>query len=137
MILRSADDTSGDAGSAVVDYILVATLLIFVFLGVVQVALVLHARNVLVANAAEGARAAAVRGASVGDGEQACAELVRHALSQALETGPKPCEGSVLAASGGEPPLIEMHVRATLPLTFVPLGKIRLDVTARAIQEPR
>ena len=51
-------------------------LLVFVLLGVAQVALVLHARNVLVADAAEGARTAAVRGGSLARGEQACARLV-------------------------------------------------------------
>jgi hypothetical protein len=30
-----------------------------------------------------------------------------------------------------------MNVRATLPLTFIPLGKVHLDVAARAVEEPR
>lgn len=126
-----------DCGAAVVEYTLVSTLLIFVFLGVIQVALVLHARNVLVANAAEGARAAAVRGASISDGERACAALVRAVLSPARHPAGGPCHGERVPASVGRPPLIRMHVAATLPLTFVPLGKVHLDIAARAIEEPR
>jgi Flp pilus assembly protein TadG len=126
-------DVDADSGSAVVEYTLVSTLLVFVFLGVVQVALVLHARNVLVADAAEGARAAAVRDATIGDGEQECVRLVRQALSNAVANT---CNGEEIAGSGGEPPLVSMHIRAAMPLTFVPLGKVHLDVSARAIREP-
>ncbi|HEV7208774.1 MAG TPA: TadE/TadG family type IV pilus assembly protein [Mycobacteriales bacterium] len=136
---RSVADT-GDRGSAVTEYVLVATLLVLVFLGVVQVALVLHARNVLVADAAEGARTAATRGATLGDGERACAGLVGSALSGAVSppAGPGgPCVARYLAGSAGRPPLVSMRARVTLPLTFVPLGRVQLDVSARAVQEPR
>ncbi len=131
---------STDRGSAVTEYVLVATLLVLVFLGVVQVALVLHARNVLVADAAEGARTAATRGATLGDGERACAGLVGTALSGAVSTpagAAGRCVAAYVAGSSGRPPLVSMRARATLPLTFVPLGQVHLDVTARAVQEPR
>jgi Flp pilus assembly protein TadG len=49
----------GDDGSAVVDFVLVMVVLVPLFLGVLQVALVLHVRNTLTAAAAEGARLAA------------------------------------------------------------------------------
>ena len=45
-----------DAGAAVVEFVLVGGLLLLLVLGVVQLALVLHTRNVLSADAAEGAR---------------------------------------------------------------------------------
>jgi len=126
-----------DGGSAVVEFVLVAVLLIPLFLGVVQVGLVLHARNVLVADAAEGARAAAVRGARLQDGERLCARLVREALSGAIDTGTQPCRATVVAGSAGQPPLVRMDVHATLPLTFIPLGTVHLDVAARAVREPQ
>ncbi len=123
-----------DSGAAIVEYTLVATLLIFVFLGIAQVALVLHARNVLVADAAEGARAAAVRGAGLDDGEQVCADSIRHSLSSAAAAG-SPCSAALDDEHGAQ--LVDMRAQVTLPLTFVPLGKIHLDVRARALREPQ
>lgn len=137
MIRRLAAGESTERGSAVVEYTLVGTLLIFVFLGVVQVGLILHARNVLVANAAEGARAAAVRDGTLASGEQECADLVHQALSRAVATGTRPCQGTRVPGNGAEPPLVRMNIDATLPLTFVPLGKVHLKVSARAVQEPQ
>lgn len=125
-------------GSAVVEYVLVSTLLVLIFLGVGQVALVLHARNVLVAEAAEGARTAATRGATPADGERFCDEEVGHALSAALSSGADgPCRATLVSGDGVHPPLVRMRVRTTLPLTFIPLGTVSLDVTARAVLEPR
>jgi Flp pilus assembly protein TadG len=48
-----------DRGSAVVDFVLVLVVLVPLFLGILQVALVLHVRNTLTSAAAEGARYAA------------------------------------------------------------------------------
>jgi Flp pilus assembly protein TadG len=49
----------GEQGSAVVDFVLVLVVLVPLFLGILQVALVLHVRNTLTSAAAEGARYAA------------------------------------------------------------------------------
>lgn len=48
-----------DRGSAVVDFVLVLVVLVPLFLGILQVALVLHVRNTLTSAASEGARYAA------------------------------------------------------------------------------
>lgn len=48
-----------EAGSAVVDFVLVLVVLVPLFLGILQVALVLHVRNTLTSAASEGARYAA------------------------------------------------------------------------------
>ncbi|WP_277050321.1 TadE/TadG family type IV pilus assembly protein, partial [Ruania albidiflava] len=45
-----------ESGSALVDFLLVAVLVTVLVLGVVQLALVLHVRTVLIDSAAEGAR---------------------------------------------------------------------------------
>lgn len=124
-----ADDR--ERGAAVVEYVLVSILLIIVFLSVVQVALVIHTRNVLVADAAEGARTAALRDSGLAAGERTCTDLVRHAVGGVVEA---PCSGSY---EGLLPPLVRMRVSATVPLTFVPFGHVRLDVSARALREPQ
>ena len=51
---------SDERGSAIVDFLLVSLLVTVLMLGVVQLALTLHVRNVLIDSAAEGARYAAV-----------------------------------------------------------------------------
>lgn len=48
-----------ERGSAVVDFVLVLLVLVPLFLGILQVALVLHVRNTLTSAASEGARYAA------------------------------------------------------------------------------
>ena len=50
---------SSERGSAVVDFVLVLVVLVPLFLGILQVALVLHVRNTLTSAASEGARYAA------------------------------------------------------------------------------
>jgi Flp pilus assembly protein TadG len=50
---------SRERGAAVVDFVLVLVVLVPVFLGILQVALVLFVRNTLTAAASEGARYAA------------------------------------------------------------------------------
>jgi hypothetical protein len=124
----TADDR--ERGAAVVEYVLVSILLIIVFLAVVQIALVIHTRNVLVADAAEGARTAALRDSGLPAGERACTDLVRHAVGGVVQT---PCAGSY---EGVVPPLVRMRISATVPLTFVPFGHVHLDVSARALREP-
>src|ERR687889_941518 len=49
----------GERGAAVVDFVLVLVVVVPLFLGILQVALVLHVRNTLIAAASEGARYAA------------------------------------------------------------------------------
>ncbi|MGH3744655.1 MAG: TadE family protein [Mycobacteriales bacterium] len=124
----AADDR--ECGAAVVEYVLVSILLVIVFLAVVQIALVIHTRDVLVADAAEGARTAALRDSGLSAGERACTELVRHAVGGVAQA---PCSGSY---EGLAPRLVRMRVSASVPLLFVPGGHVRLDVSARALREP-
>ena len=136
--LRQRADRLGppDDGSAVVEYVLVSTLLLIIIFAVIQIGLLLHARNVLTADAAEGARAAAVRGASVDDGERTCADLVRTSLSSQVLGAGEPCRGSTVAASDDGPALVRMEADATVGLAFVPGGQVHLHAVARAVREP-
>ncbi len=131
--MRPGRRPGAEDGAAVVEYVLVSVLLILVFLGIAQVALLVHARDVLVADAAEGARAAALRDSSLGAGEQDCALLVRQTLSALVTAGQAPCRADY---ETGVPQLVRMRAQATVPLTLVPFGHVHLDVSARAVQEP-
>ena len=57
-----------ERGAAVVDFVLVLVVLVPVFLGILQVALVLFVRNTLAAAASEGARYAATLDRDPADG---------------------------------------------------------------------
>lgn len=76
-----------DAGSAVVDFVLTSTLLLFVFLAVFQLGLALHVRNTLVSCASEGARYGAREGASPAQGGQRARELIDASLSERYSEG--------------------------------------------------
>ena len=81
-----------------VEFVLVAALLAVVFLGIVQVGIVLHIRNVLTANAAEGARFAASLGTDPSAGGSRSAELNSQTLSADV-AGRVPCRGSARRAA--------------------------------------
>ena len=60
--LRRHGWLTGDTGSAIVDFALVGALVTVLFVGVLQLTIVLHVRNTLVDTAAEGARYGALGG---------------------------------------------------------------------------
>lgn len=71
-----------EAGAATVDFALVSVLVVALALGVVQLALGLHVRNVLTDAAGEGARRAALAGGSEQEGQARVRALVSQALSE-------------------------------------------------------
>jgi hypothetical protein len=123
----------GDVGSSVVEFTLVSVLLVGLFLGIMQVAVVLHTRNVLVSAAQEGARYAANADRTPDDG----ALRTRQAIADALGTGvrdrmtvtPLPADLSVPV------PVVGMQVSGPLPVFFLPAGPLRLTVRGHALEE--
>lgn len=69
-------------GGAIVEAVGGMLLLVLLALGIVQVALVLYARNVMIASAHEGARAAVERGADPRDAGAVAAGVVRAATGR-------------------------------------------------------
>lgn len=125
--------TSGaDAGSAIVEFILVGTLLLFVILGVIQVGLVLHVRNTLAADAAEGARHAANLGVPAAEGGIRAQQLIAESLPGRSDTV---CTGEDEEGPGGIP-LVRVTCTVVVPLSLVPLGDgVTLRVTGHAVKE--
>ena len=121
-----------DTGAAVVDFVLVGTLLLFVSFGVIQVGLVLHARNVLASDAAEGARHAASLAVPVSSGATIAEDLARHSVPGAGKG--LTCTSREAQGAGGLA-LAEVTCVADLHLAFVPMGSIHLSVTGRSIKE--
>ena len=111
---------------------LVGSLLTFLFLGLLQVGLALHFRNVLVASASEGARYAANADRAPADGEQQARRLVADSLSSTVAdrlsyTGVQRTDGGVS--------VVEVTIRGPLPLVFLPTGPITVTARGHALDE--
>jgi hypothetical protein len=121
---------SSESGAAVVEFTLVSVVLVGLFLAIVQVGLVLHIRNTLVACAAEGARYAANADRDLSDGEARAVALIGESLSDRYGQAVT----SRYVTTGGVQ-LVEIEVTTTLPL-FGLLGVDRgLSVTGHAVEE--
>ncbi len=118
---------TGQAGSAVVEFALVAPIALMVTLALVQLTLYLYQRNAIITAVAEGARVAAASGRGPADGRQAACTLVR-------QTTGDPCQRiTVRAVQQGD--AIVLTARGTLPRGVPGLPAPTLDLTARMSDE--
>ena len=130
---RSADRTGrhDEGGSAVVDFVLVLVVVLPLFLGICQVALVLHVRNTLTSAASEGARYAATADRGPADGAARTRSQITGALAARFARDVVAHPATVRGAPG-----VEVRVVAEVP----PLGlwgpNVRLVSTGHAVEEP-
>lgn len=116
-------------GSAAVEFVLVAPLVLVIFLAIVQVALAAHVRSTLIASAAEGARAGAELGAPPGAAEN----RTRAAMATSIADGVIE-DIKVSQRSEGGVGVVAVEISARLPL-FGLYGPASLSVTGRALKE--
>jgi Flp pilus assembly protein TadG len=121
-----------DAGASVVEFVLVGMLLLFVAFGVLQVGLVLHARNVLAADAAEGARHAASLAVPVDSGAAVATNLARRSVP-GLAPGLNCTARQTTGADGLA--IAKVTCDARLRLAFLPVGDVHVSVTGRSLKE--
>ena len=119
-----------ESGAAVVDFVLVLVVLVPLFLGVLQVGLVLHVRNTLTAAASEGARYAATADRTPAQG----AARTRAQISDVLAARfAREVTGREVLLDGV--PAVRVDVEAEVP----PLGlwgpAVSLDVSGHAVEE--
>lgn len=124
-----------DRGSGPVDFVLIGSLVTFLFLAIVQLGVDYHVRNVLAACVAEGARYGA--NADVADpnaGASKANELIRESLGASYATA---TAASQQGAVDGVP-LVTVTVHARMPLLawFLPFGP-SVGATGHAVLEPR
>ena len=120
-----------DRGSSVVEFVMIATLLVFLLFAVLQIALYSYVRSVVASAAQDGAR----YGANEGIGPLGGAQRAQTLMTQRIATGERyNCAGSpgIDAASGLRTTTIRCSgdFRAVL-LPF----RVRIDVAASALQE--
>lgn len=127
--MLAARDRSG-RGSAVVDFVLVLVVLIPLFLGIIQVALVLHVRNTLTSAASEGARYAATVDRPLDSGVARTRQQIAGAIAARFASDVTAHATDVGGASG-----VQVDVVAVVP----PLGLwgpgVTLSVSGHAIDE--
>lgn len=124
----------GDRGSAVVEFSLVSVLLLTLLLGIAQVAVYLHIRNVVTASAAEGARWAANADVPTAEGGPRAQELLGRALGSGT-AGRLSCVAEEQAGAGGAT-LVRVRCAGAVPVFFAPLGDLLpVDVEAWALEE--
>lgn len=124
-----------DRGSAVVEFVLVAPLVVLLAVVVVQAALVLHVRSVLISAAAEGARAGALAGADTAAGARRAIDLAERSVGASVVTGATSSRTRV-----GGLPAVEVRIEAAVPVVG-PIGTVAMSVAGHALvesaQDPR
>jgi Flp pilus assembly protein TadG len=117
-------------GAAVVDFVLVLVLLVPVFLGILQVALVLFVRNTLTAAAAEGARYAATLDRDPADGAARTRSQISGVLAGRYAEGVTAREVTIDGA-----PAIEVTVHVVVPALGLGGPAVAMDVSGHAVEE--
>ena len=117
-------------GSAVVDFVLVLVVLIPLFLGILQVGLVLLVRNTLANAAAEGARYAASLDRDLAAGEQRTRDQVEGAISGRFA---RDVDARMVSLDGR--PTVEVVVRARVPALGLGGLGVDLEVVGHAVEE--
>jgi Flp pilus assembly protein TadG len=125
-----------DRGAAVVEFVLVSIPLLFLLLVVLQVAVYLHVRNVLVASAAEGARYGGNADRVSGEAGPFAEQVLSRGLSVRAAAGIRCAAGEEPGAAGTV--LVAVRCRGTVPTLLSVVGDLLpVDATARAIKEGR
>jgi hypothetical protein len=123
-----------ERGSAVVDFVLVGVLVVTLLLGVLQVAVYVHVRNVAVASAQEGARYAANADVPAEAGAARAVEVIARATSSRTAAGLSCTSAEEVEGSGLR--LVVVRCSGAVPSLLAALGELLpLSATGRAVEE--
>ncbi|NQU37541.1 MAG: pilus assembly protein [Actinobacteria bacterium] len=126
---RASQAHTRDRGSAVVEFVLVAPLVLFLFAAIAQISFVSYVRSTLIACAAEGARAGALADADSTTAKRrtrvALGDSVVSGLVRSIDVSPERKNGIDTVA---------VTVTAKLPLVGL-LGPTKLRVTGHSLAE--
>jgi Flp pilus assembly protein TadG len=124
-----------DRGAAVVDFVFLSALLVFLLFAVLQVAIYFYARNVAAASAADAARYAAAEGVLPQAGAARAAALLRAGLDDADASAIHCTSRADLDAATGLA-LTTVHCRGNIRLLFSPLrAPLTIDVSSSVLRE--
>jgi len=124
----------GEDGAAVVEFVLVSALVMGLLLAVLQVAVYVHARNVVAASAQEGARYAANADVDSSAGAARTLDIVRRSLGGSTADGLR-CDSTEELDQTGLV-LVVVQCTGAVPALFGALGELLpVNATGRAIKE--
>ncbi|WP_373461626.1 TadE/TadG family type IV pilus assembly protein [Pseudarthrobacter sp. W1I19] len=121
----------GERGSAVVDFVLVGSLLTLFFLAIIQLTLVLHVRNTLIDAAASGARYGTLADRGAGDAEERTRTLIQAALNAGFAE-----QISTRQVTYQGLRTLEVTVRAPMPVIGLIGPRDMLEVNGHAAMQP-
>lgn len=123
---------SSQMGSAVVDFVLVGSLLALLFMAIIQLTLVLHVRNILTDAASSGARYGALADRGPRDAQERTVQLINSALNSDFSTDVR-AQTAILG--GGA--TIEVTVWAPLPVIGLVGPRAIFEISGRAAVQAR
>jgi Flp pilus assembly protein TadG len=124
----------GERGSAVVEFVMVSTLIVALLLAVLQVAVYVHVRNVVTASAQAGARYAANADVDSAAGAGRTVEVVARTTSVRTAQGLACTSAEEVDASGLT--LVVVRCSGAVPSLLAVLGDLLpLEVTGRAVKD--
>ncbi len=119
-----------EGGSAIAEFVMVATLVLVLSVGALQLALLLYARNVAMSSASEGARRAARADATPQDGVDRATALLEDSLKQGYADS---VTATVTTQNGLK--IVEVTITAPLPVLGLLGPSGSMVVTGRSIME--
>jgi len=124
----------GEAGAAVVEFVMISALVMGLLLAVLQVAVYVHVRNVVAASAQEGARYAANADVDSAAGAARTLDIVRNSLGGSTADGLVCGSAEELDSSGLV--LVVVECTGAVPALFGAMGDLLpVNATGRAIKE--
>ncbi|VXB55198.1 TadE-like family protein [Arthrobacter sp. 9AX] len=128
---REAGVEPVERGSAVVDFVLVGSLLTLFFLAIIQLTLVLHIRNTLIDAAASGARYGTLADRGAADAEERTRSLIQKALNPGFAEHVSTSEVNYQGLR-----TLEVTVRAPMPVIGLIGPRDLLEVKGHAAVQP-
>ncbi|SMX98150.1 TadE-like protein [Brevibacterium iodinum ATCC 49514] len=107
----SAAGERSDAGSAVAEFALIASLLALILAGALQIGLVIHVRNTVIDSAIAGARQASLADQTPRDGQKLTRDLIRVSVGERYAQ-----KVTVSTSKHGAVEIVEVQVTTPLPV---------------------
>ena len=124
-----------ERGAAVVEFVMISVLLVFLLFAVLQVAAVFYVRNVIAAAASDAARYAASAGADPARGGTRANDLISTGLSAGV-SAQVPCSGTVSTDARSGLAVVQVSCTGKIRSLLLPLAAFTsIHVVAHSLQE--
>jgi Flp pilus assembly protein TadG len=124
-----------DDGAAIVEFVMVSVLLIFLLFGVLQIAAVFYVRNIIAASVADAARYAASADVAAEEGALRATRLITRSLSPTISHSIV-CTSSLTTDDASGLQTVFVRCRGNVKSIFLPIGAfVGVDVSAHALKE--